>query len=243
MNVRVIQKVATLTALYGLLAMPLSPAAAGLSSGPVAPASPGDCQVLSPELAAGRFQGACQDGLAHGQGVVHMPGQSAPAYIGGFERGLRAGYGHMHYPNGDRYLGHWQQDERTGLGEYRFGPQSPWSGDRYNGQWRANRFDGHGRYTWAMGESYDGPWQAGQQRGPSTPAQARRQAYVASLLAHLPHVGYRVCPLPTQTGLPPQGLVRSVLEDRLLVETHPDQPMTWQLASDWRPCNVPSPQH
>lgn len=208
--------------------------------GAAATATATACRVLAPELATGHYEGPCLDGLAHGQGVVHWTGHDAqPAYIGGFQRGQRWGHGQMHYPNGDHYAGQWRDDERSGLGEYRFGPQSPWAGDRYNGHWRANRFHGQGRYTWAMGDAYDGPWQAGQQMGPATAAQARRQAYMAALLPQLPAAGYRVCALRTASGRSPQqAWVRSVLEDRLQLETDPARPLTWQLAADWRPCTA-----
>ena len=230
-----------------LLTQTLAQAAPGLHGSPTNPSAPATtCQVLTPELAQGTYEGPCLEGLAHGQGVVHWHQagkEPAPAYIGGFERGHRSGHGQMRYPNGDLYTGQWRDDERTGLGEYRFGPQSPWAGDRYNGHWRANRFHGQGRYTWAMGDAYDGPWQAGQQMGPATAAQARRQAYVAALLPQLPAAGYRVCALRTAPDrLPQQAQVRSVLEDRLQLETAPDSALTWQLAADWRPCSTqPSP--
>jgi len=190
-----------------LMTQTLTQAAPSLHGGLTAPSAIATtCQVLTPELAQGTYEGPCLEGLAHGQGVVrwHRAGKEPdPAYIGGFERGHRSGHGQMRYPNGDLYTGQWRDDERTGLGEYRFGPQSPWAGDRYNGHWRANRFHGQGRYTWAMGDAYDGPWQSGQQMGPATAAQARRQAYMAALLPQLPTTGYHVCALRTAPGRPP----------------------------------------
>lgn len=228
-----------------LLSQTLAQAAPALHASPTAPSAQvtTTCQVLTPELAQGTYEGPCLEGLAHGQGVVRWPSagkESDPAYIGGFEHGYRSGHGQMRYPNGDLYTGQWRDDARNGLGEYRFGPQSPWAGDRYNGHWRASRFHGQGRYIWAMGDVYDGPWQAGQQMGPATAAQARRQAHVAALLQQLPAAGYRVCALHGAPDQPAHARVRSVQEDRLLLEIDHDRPLTWQLAAHWRPCATAS---
>lgn len=225
-----------------LLTQTLANATQGLHNGTPSSSVPVTmCRVLTPELAPGFYKGSCLDGLAHGQGLVRSPGpgpEPVLAYSGSFERGQRSGHGQMHYPNGDTYTGQWQNDERNGLGEYHFGPQSPWAGDRYSGQWRDSRFHGQGRYTWAMGDVYEGPWRAGQQMGPATAAQARRQVYVKALLQQLPAAGYRVCALDGTPGKPTDAQVRSVLEDRLQLETHPARPLTWQLATGWRPCGV-----
>ena len=195
------------------------------------------CQVRSPELQHGHYVGDCRDGLAHGHGRVQPPDHPQPIYSGEFADGLRAGQGHMRYPNGDRYNGQWHNDQRHGLGDYDFGDRSPWAGDRYHGHWVANRFHGRGRYDWVTGDHYDGTWDNGQQTGPATSAQLRRQVHGSALLETLPRTGYQVCPIVTGPRLPMQSArVTSVVEDRLLLQVTGSDAPSWQPAASWRPC-------
>jgi hypothetical protein len=192
--------------------------------------------VLAPELAGGHYTGPCLHGLAHGEGTVELPGTAQATYRGAFEHGQRTGTGLMRYPNGDTYVGQWQLDQRTGEGQYTYGAASPWAGDRYEGQWLDNRFHGQGRYTWSTGDSYQGPWLAGQQAGPATPSQIRRQAHMTALEEQLPGTDHRVCPVGAPTPAHGPARVTAMLGDRLQLQIHPEASPTWHLAALWRPC-------
>ena len=201
------------------------------------------CRVLDPELASGRYQGPCQQGLAQGEGQV-LPSQPGGAsYQGGFHAGLKEGQGRKTYANGDIYEGQWSHDFRAGSGRYAFGPQSPWAGDVYDGQWRADKMHGIGTYQWSGNESYSGAWIDGRPNGTGTGGQARRAAYLTAFKAELSKTAGRVCSLKraeNDTRPTTVGWVRDSVADRILVELADGTARSWQLVSYWRPCKAAS---
>lgn len=83
-----------------------------------------DCRLAAPD-AVGVYQGACLDGLAHGQGRFQWTGESAQrgnVYVGAFRHGRRHGQGVLVTAAGDRYAGPWTDDVRAGpsAGEIQF---------------------------------------------------------------------------------------------------------------------------
>jgi hypothetical protein len=131
------------------------------------------------------WSGACQNGVAQGQGVeqwiesgkpgtrvegVFHDGRPGAAmvvtyangnrYEGDFPNGSRDGHGVFTWVNGDRYDGDYLHGARTGQGIYVHA-----NGDRYEGSFRDGKMSGHGVYTWADGERYDGDYRNDRRDG------------------------------------------------------------------------------
>ncbi|MFA7439146.1 hypothetical protein [Castellaniella sp.] len=210
------------------------------------------CRVLDPEL-QGTYQGGCQDGLAHGQGVAR--GASGAWYRGGFEAGQKSGQGVKLFANGDGYTGGWRADMRNGEGRYEYGPQSPWRGDVYQGHWANDRREGDGTYIFfPSGDRFTTQWHAGRPLGEGTPTATRRKRAFEDLAAVLGQVGLRVCSTSTQGASPShraQGVVLAVADDRIQVRLDDGSPVLrrspdpqlnprWEVMTDWRPCGEPA---
>ena len=76
--------------------------------------------------------------------------------------------GEMTYPNGDRYMGSWHDNKRSGQGEMTSKPIAPGGKiPRYRGAWRANQRSGQGTMEYGSGAVYTGTWLE-DQRVPST---------------------------------------------------------------------------
>jgi hypothetical protein len=198
------------------------------------------CKVLDPELAAGRYEGGCEAGLAQGKGQV----RGTAAYEGDFVRGQKSGKGVKTYPNGDTYSGDWLADQRSGYGIYRYGAASPWSGDRYQGNWLADKFNGEGSYIWALGDRYDGAWKDGQQAGQPTDVQQQRRRYVTGFMKALAESGNRVCSSGARSAsaIFEKGTALGVIDDRILVRSDsssgdgPPAAARWTMIGHWVPC-------
>jgi hypothetical protein len=67
-------------------------------------------------------------------------------------------FGEEKYDNGDKYLGQWKDNKKTGQGTYTWGDGSQWKGDKYVGQWKDNKRNGQGTYTYANGDKYVGQY-------------------------------------------------------------------------------------
>ena len=73
---------------------------------------------------------------------------------------LRHGHGEMSDEVGNRYVGEWVNDKRSGKGVYTFA-----SGDVYEGQWLDGMYHGYGKYTSAESDEYEGEWQQDKMSG------------------------------------------------------------------------------
>ena len=83
---------------------------------------------------------------------------SGEKYEGYFNaRGLRHGKGTYLWPNGDKYVGDWINDEATGQGIYY--SREGW---RYEGKFQNLVFHGAGTYYFANGKSKKGVWLNGK---------------------------------------------------------------------------------
>ena len=68
-------------------------------------------------LSISRYEGLLQDSLPHGQGSYRWP--NGDHYLGGYQHGLRNGYGEMIYlAKDERYKGLWMDGLYHGQGQY-----------------------------------------------------------------------------------------------------------------------------
>ena len=101
---------------------------------------------------------------------AQMCGVSEYKYEGGTipsdEEGLRLpgkfrhGHGEMSDEVGNRYVGEWVNDKRSGTGTYTFA-----SGDVYEGQWLDGMYHGYGTYSSAESDEYEGEWRQDKMSG------------------------------------------------------------------------------
>lgn len=154
---------------------------------PASQAMPTVCQVVDPEL-VGTYEGACESGLAEGQGAA----KGSAIYEGEFRAGKKHGRGRKTWASGDSYEGQFADDRRDGVGIYRWGGASPWAGDFYWGGFRADRRDGRGLYGWANGDRFDGEWKADVRQGFSAMELQRGRAREA-WMSSVGRVGATVC--------------------------------------------------
>lgn len=84
-----------------------------------------------------------------GKGTYIFP--NGDKYVGSFEEGYRHGKGVFTWTNGARYKGDFIKDQMEGKGSI----VSP-DGDKYVGEFRKNKKNGKGTYTWANGDKYVG---------------------------------------------------------------------------------------
>lgn len=218
-------------------------AALALADTPTASMS---CQVLDPELQLS-YQGGCENGLAHGQGVAR--GEDGAFYQGGFQAGAASGYGVKLYANGDAYAGQWHQGYRHGQGMYEYGEQSPWRGDKYVGQWQFDQRHGQGSYLfYPTGEAFNTEWVQGQAQSPAPPMMIRRKRAAEALLPVLGQAGTKVCSTLTDGASPQRiahGQVLNALEDRIQVRVDTPEVLEhstltlnprWDVITIWTRC-------
>lgn len=119
------------------------------------------------------WSGECPNGLAAGEGVEQWSRDGVPGIQ--VEGVLRRGHlisGVATYPNGDRYVGAFQDGAPTGHGIYKFV-----NGDSYEGDFQGGNRTGRGVFTWANGDRYEGEFRDGYRWGQGVYAFAdgRRQ--------------------------------------------------------------------
>lgn len=96
-------------------------------------------------------------------------------YVGGFENGLKHGYGMVEFDNGAIFKGEYRLDRPNGKGslffedgegfegdfsdgQYSFGTYYYPTGERYVGEFVNNQSSGKGVYYWTDGRIYTGQW-------------------------------------------------------------------------------------
>jgi len=67
-------------------------------------------------------------------------------FTGTIKKGKRSGKGTMVWPNGDKYVGEWENDLFEGQGTF-----SQQSGEVYEGYWKAGKLNGHGKVMYPNG--------------------------------------------------------------------------------------------
>lgn len=152
---------------------------------------PADCKLAAIASEPGVqvfWDGPCQDGYAHGKGVLERDGDKSKKYrleatlvrgviageatmtmadgskyTGTFTKGVPNGTGYFSYADGMQYEGEVRNGEPEGNGEGIFS-----SGNHYWGQWRNGKPDGTGRMQYMLGGQYDGEWKSGKRHGRGT---------------------------------------------------------------------------
>ena len=75
-------------------------------------------------------------------------------YVGEFKDDKRTGQGTYTWADGDKYVGEYKDDKRTGQGTYTYA-----SGDKYVGEYKDDKNHGQGTYTFADGSKWIGAWE------------------------------------------------------------------------------------
>lgn len=70
------------------------------------------------------------------------------------------GNGTLHYANGDKYEGSFQNGQKEGKGKY-----THVSGSIYFGNWRGDKKDGQGTIKYPNGDQYEGSFTDGMRHG------------------------------------------------------------------------------
>ncbi|XP_065093337.1 MORN repeat-containing protein 3-like [Ochlerotatus camptorhynchus] len=109
------------------------------------------------------YEGQWTNGLRHGHGILYRKQPDTELFVkiyaGGWEGGKKHGLGVKYYRNG-KYLGCWEQDQRSGQGFMWFD-----SGDFYIGEWIEDRYDGLGVFLEIGGNRYHGQFRGGLNHG------------------------------------------------------------------------------
>lgn len=76
--------------------------------------------------------------------------------LGGFQNGMKCGYGYETWKSGSSYKGEYVANMRNGRGVYRWA-----DGQIYDGEWQANNRFGKGCHHFVDGRCYAGEWKYG----------------------------------------------------------------------------------
>ena len=82
-------------------------------------------------------------------------------YVGEWANDKRSGKGTYTFACGDTYEGEWLNGMYHGHGKY-----SSNESDEYEGQWKEDKMSGHGKYRYReLGDVYEGDWEGGFREG------------------------------------------------------------------------------
>jgi hypothetical protein len=112
------------------------------------------------------WSGECEDGYAHGQGVLifFIDGKPHSRYEGALEKGWAVGKGTLHFPDGSVYSGEWRQSAENGVG------RREWTdGSFYDGGWKNGKPHGQGQFRRPDGKTFTGEWVDGVFEGDMEP--------------------------------------------------------------------------
>ena len=90
-------------------------------------------------------------------------------YVGEFKDDKRTGQGTYTFADGDKYVGDFKDSKKHGQGTYTFA-----DGDKYVGEYKDDKLHGQGTYTWAEGEKYVGEYKDDKKNEQSTYTLANR---------------------------------------------------------------------
>ena len=108
-----------------------------------------------------KYEGEWKNNKYHGKGEINfvISGSPQAKYIGEWKEGSYF-KGTLIYPNGDKYNGEFQNDERNGTGTLYFS-----NGDKYIGKWKDNKRNGKGSILYSNGDKYEGEWKNDNRHG------------------------------------------------------------------------------
>lgn len=123
---------------------------------------------------AGNTPAECVDGdCVNGAGKYIWP--DGNEYLGEWENGKPNGKGIFIWPEGDTYVGEWNNDQNYGQGIYSCPTGAKiYSIDSTNGEIdepgciRGDCINGYGIFTWISGAKYVGAFEDGEQNGPGS---------------------------------------------------------------------------
>ena len=96
-----------------------------------------------------------------GEGV--FTAANGDKYVGHYENNQRNGFGTYYHNNGDVYAGQWVNGEKEGLGKYTYA-----NGSTYEGQFVHSNIEGRGIFVWASGATYEGQFKDDMRNGEGT---------------------------------------------------------------------------
>ncbi|HPR64598.1 MAG TPA: hypothetical protein PK014_10285 [Thermoanaerobaculia bacterium] len=123
------------------------------------------CKIWNPNPVPNEYvtwDGACEDGYAHGKGVAtwYKNGKINEIYEGEMFKGMYRGQGKCTYLSGNSYTGEWLNSEKHGHGEYRWA-----NGTIYVGNFLDSHSAGNGVYFYKDGSITIGGWYKGKLDG------------------------------------------------------------------------------
>jgi hypothetical protein len=84
-------------------------------------------------------------------------------YVGEYKDDKRTGQGTITWASGNKYVGEFKDGKRTGQGT------KTWTnGDKYVGEYKDGKRTGQGTFTWSDGNKYVGEWKDGKRTGQGT---------------------------------------------------------------------------
>jgi len=98
------------------------------------------------------YIGSWKTNKAHGLGIYH-DNNAHKTYEGVWTQDFLFGLGVETWNDGSRYVGLFDDGQKTGYGQYRWA-----DGSHYEGAWKANSFEGNGTFSGADGRTFRGEW-------------------------------------------------------------------------------------
>lgn len=95
----------------------------------------------------------------NGEGELHNA-DSGYYYIGHWENDQQSGLGKETWPDGSSYMGTYELGKKEGVGVYFWKDQTS-----YRGEWKDNKIHGLGIYNWSDGRKYIGEWKNSKMNG------------------------------------------------------------------------------
>ena len=77
-------------------------------------------------------------------------------------------FGTYEWISGNKYVGEWRDNKRTGQGTFTYSPNGESAGHKYVGEWKDDDYNGQGTYTHADGTVEEGTWKDDELNGQAT---------------------------------------------------------------------------